>query len=843
MKKIFKMMFAVVAGVAALTACTNEPEEGVTPTPEAQGFTVIASMDDATKATMSDEAGMAWEVGDQIAVRQYTLGGGSHEAVSNGLAAENIAADGKASFTFEHLINDNPAHFFYNLNGGAVWKSEFNFNPTMTQESAGVMNKSYLKLRSKEGVEIATTGANTIETKMNIVGTLARFIIYSSNEEYIGEKVKSVEMVSTTTNIAGLLGYDFTKGDYYYWQDDNATQSENPEIFYFGTKTISVSLTNPMEVNTRDAESSQGKTVYMPIPPVNVEGYKYVVTTDKATYTFDATDKTTKFNENELKNIKLNLNSATEMVLGVKQKTLYFFNGGIIGKEITVSSAAAEDINLGYLVAQPEGTDMRDYTQYPELVCVSVEDYNNGDFSNPVDWMSAHLQTNANGDITDCVWYLDVMENTSDVAREGVIVQDWSASGLYVGENLTPAVFVKQDIAGAAKKLTFNPGVGDKSITCDAQSWDHGYFVIFSNGTQLEANMVNIEEAQLLYDCIEIIPHDMSTGLGAGAPAAKWITLAYDKNDEGKFQRAWIEATAEKNTEATQRQVLVGIYMTPPAGYAFDDGSTERRMLRQFIITQEAYKASIAATLNNVYDGTVGYEGNEITVGTLALTADGEAVADANEFCNVAINGGASVVLAANGTITATIPANTSSSAKKYTVAIKDKSGNALVDNVIINQDANPEGGGEVVEGPQVTDWTWASNTNHNTGMPNNTTGLSGAVYYEMTSVTIDGTTYTGTEQIATLETEQLNAITAKVFEFAEYTTEETASNVTIHSIAEQKEMFELVPWISGHRVAWWPKFNTLNSDPNGARRYVKIVCYNADGSVNSTSFFHQDPA
>ena len=29
MKKIFKMMMAVVAGFAALTACTNEPEEGV----------------------------------------------------------------------------------------------------------------------------------------------------------------------------------------------------------------------------------------------------------------------------------------------------------------------------------------------------------------------------------------------------------------------------------------------------------------------------------------------------------------------------------------------------------------------------------------------------------------------------------------------------------------------------------------------------------------------------------------------------------------------------------------------------------------------------------------------
>ena len=359
MKKIFKMMMAVVAGFAALTACTNEPEEGVTPTPEAQGFTVIASMDDATKATMSDEAGMAWEVGDQIAVRQYTLGGGSHEAVSNGLAAENIAADGKASFTFGHLLNDNPAYFFYNLNGNAVWKSEFNFNPTMTQESAGVMNKSYLKLRSKEGVEITTTGTNTIETEMNIVGTLARFIIYSSNEEYIGEKVESVNMVSTTTNISGLIAYNNPRNRYWHENGDGidaGVQGEECKIFWNHGKNIMVSLTNPMEVNTRDAESSQGKTVYMPIPPVKVEGYKYIVTTDKATYTFDATDKTTQFNENELKNIKLNLENATKRAeIRDDFKGYVYYEGGPGNATINADQTFLNSI--GYTVARYSDTN------------------------------------------------------------------------------------------------------------------------------------------------------------------------------------------------------------------------------------------------------------------------------------------------------------------------------------------------------------------------------------------------------------------------------------------------------------------------------------------------------
>lgn len=846
MKKIFKMMFAVVAGVAALTACTNEPEEGVTPTPEAQGFTVVASMDDATKVTMSDEAGMAWEVGDQISVRQLKSDGGSLEAQSSALTDENIAEeDGKASFSFGELYTENPAYFMYNLQGGAVGKSEFNFQNAMTQESAGAMNKAYLKLRSSEGVEIATTGANTIETKMNIVGTLARFIIYSSNEEYIGEKVQSVEMVSTTTNISGLLGYDFTKGDYYYWQDDNATQSETPEIFYFGGKNISVSLTNPMEVDTRDAESSKGKTVYMPIPPVKVEGYKYIVTTNTATYTFDATAKTTQFNENELKNIKLNLNSASERVLGIKPKTLYFFNGGILNKEITVSSSAAEDINLGYLVAQPDGEDMRDYTQYPELVCVSVEDYNNGNFSNPVDWMSAHLQTNDNGVITDCVWFLDVTENTSDVAREGVIVQDWSASGLYTGDNLTPAVFVTQDVAGSAKIITFNtkhtPNF-DAECTAYENHRIGGYWVPDVNGSKLEdtnseSDFWKDDEVQLVYGSVSFVCHD---GLGAGNPVADWIRVYYPRNAQGLINSSNFVVTMDANTSAVQRQSLVTIHITTPDGYVYNGESVTDLYLYQFNVTQAAYSAEIVANLNDVYAGTVSYEGDDITVGTLALTADGEAVADANEFCNVAINGGASVALAANGTITATIPANASNTAKEYTVTIKDKSGNALVENVTINQEANPEGG-EVVEPAHTFSYTILNN------MPDgsNNTGLgAGAVsvqYYRFENITIDGTKLTPGTDMTNLvnDTELVNALIDHAFDFGTVTQEDIFDNANVPLDTDPTTFVTLRAWTDGGAAIYVNIDLTANN--TGARRTFKIITKDGDGNQVSSIVYFQN--
>lgn len=824
MKKIFKMMFAVVAGVAALTACTNEPEEGVTPDNTQEYCIVKVGMSDATKGSLTDAEGIKWEVGDQI---KYA---GGAELTSEALTAEDIEDDGyTANFKFAASLNEVDRTGWFTTSTRNLTEFDFELNKAdgnvYSQTEAGVMNSDYIFLHSGTSLINITAGV-TPEVEMYVAGGIFRFMPYT--ETYNNEVVKSVELKSNNgKHLVGTVAYDRSLGTY---------KGANEVNWLHPKPLVKVSLDEPFALtNAKSRENSKG--IYMAIARTTetnpIVGYTITVKTDVATYTFSS-DENLVVGDNELRNVYLKLENGSRELL--QPDVLTFVNGGIVNKQLTVSATASEDINLGYLVAVVNGTEMRNYGTYPKLVCVSVEDYNNGDFSNPVDWMSAHLQTNANGDITDCVWFLDVTENTQSEVREGVIVQDWSASGLYVGENLTPAVFVKQDIAGAAKKLTFNPGVGDKSITCDAQSWDHGYFVIFSNGTQLEANMVNIEEAQLLYDCIEIIPHDMSTGLGAGAPAAKWITLAYDKNDEGKFQRAWIEATAEKNTEATQRQVLVGIYMTPPAGYAFEDGTTERRMLRQFIITQEAYKASIAATLNDVYDGTVSYEGDEITVGTLALTADGEAVADANEFCNVAINGGASVVLAANGTITATIPANASIEAKEYTVTIKDKSGNTLVADVTINQEPNPEGG-EVVE-PEHT-FSYTINVHRNGDKVPVGAGQIGH-YFNFQNITIDGTTYTPGDGIKELynNTSLMSALIAHAFEFAELTTDDLI-NATDNLTTNPSEFTSFYSWTDGGAAIYIGVEFATNT--TGAGRTVKVVAKNADGSTAGYTIFRQD--
>lgn len=570
MKKIFKMMVAVVAGFAALTACTNEPEEGVTPTPEAQGFTVIASMDDATKATMSDEAGMAWEVGDQIAVRQYTLGGGSHEAVSNGLAAENIAADGKASFTFGHLLNDNPAYFFYNLNGNAVWKSEFNFNPTMTQESAGVMNKSYLKLRSKEGVEITTTGTNTIETEMNIVGTLARFIIYSSNEEYIGEKVESVNMVSTTTNISGLIAYNNPRNRYWHENGDGidaGVQGEECKIFWNHGKNIMVSLTNPMEVNTRDAESSQGKTVYMPIPPVKVEGYKYIVTTDKATYTFDATDKTTQFNENELKNIKLNLENGARVDASAPKGDLQYI-GDLNGATAKLPSEGITNKDGGYWYAQTRNTGADWVTkegaanvQFYTGITFECIDNATGE---EADWLTVSYRNDG-----DTHWWITAQPNESSEERSATVTATFpDVDGYIVTEACkTKTVIITQSAAGSAKVISFTGGANNSVHNLQNMSYSNhslGYMLANIDGTH------NREWSkyytQVEFKCISKEDYDN----GIYDNEVDWLTCGYATNASGIFDCLWW-IQVEANTSSETRSAVIISTWPEMEGFVYKD--------------------------------------------------------------------------------------------------------------------------------------------------------------------------------------------------------------------------------------------------------------------------------
>lgn len=750
MKKIFKMMMAVVAGVAALTACTNEPEEGINPDNTQEYCIVKVGMHEVNRS-FTDAEGIKWNVGDQL-----YFGGAGNPIISEALAAEDIISDGyEANFRFPALLNEvNRTGWFVFHSTRNVAEVDFTLNQVggnvYSQTEAGVMNSNYVFLHSGTGLVNITKDEAPVVT-MDIVGSIFRILPYT--ETYNNEKITSVEL--STNNGALIVGTAiYNRGNNEYAGIHQGWGERYPNV--------RVSLDEPFALtNANSRENSKG--IYMAIARTTetnpIEGYTYTVKTNVATYTFSSDDNLV-VGENEVKNVYLKLENGVRVDDTARKGELQYVGDINAGDKISYTGCTNKDI--GYWYAQIKDDGSNDWVTkegasnsvFYDNVVFECIDNATGEVAT---WLTAKYAGNGSTH-----WVI-----TAEAQEEGAAERSATVTaifpefvdGYYTTEVCkTKSITVTQMEYSSTKVLTFNPGVGDRTITSDALTWDHGYFVIFSNGTQLEANMANIEEAQLLYDCIEIIPHDMSTGLGAGAPAADWISLSYGMTD-GKYSDAWLHGTAQKNNSPVQRQVLVGIYMTPPSGYAFNDGKTERKMLRQFIITQEAGGPEIAALLSNVLAESVSKDGAEgVSVATLALTVDGEVVADPTQYgdyYNVSVTGGATnVAVAADGTITANIPANGSASEKTYTVNVKDLKGNVLA-SAEFTQEA---GDGGAVEPSHIYSYNIVKNNGNPTGaifgMP---VGGKNGADFRIENITLNGQAVTLTEEIA-------NEILAQVF-------------------------------------------------------------------------------
>lgn len=341
MKKIFKMMFAVVAGVAALTACTNEPEEGVTPTPEAQGKTVLVTvgLGDATRSTFNDGESIKWSIGDVIDYKGVT--NSSNKSFT--LDASTLSEDG-TSATLALSINDpslDATGFFtyhkHQDNEFAMTNSN-TANANRTQTEAGVMNTDWLFLHS--GLELVTIPANAESHKleMEIVGTIFRVIPYTTT--YNDEVINSVMMMSNSDMV----------GTVRYWREVAEPYYEAP--LWGNAKYLNVTLDTPFALEgVTSAETSKG--IYFPVSATKegapLSGYKYVVTTDKATYTFDAMDKELVVADNTVKNVLLNLENGKR--LGDDDFKGYVYYEGGPGNA-TINADQTYLNSIGYTVAR-----------------------------------------------------------------------------------------------------------------------------------------------------------------------------------------------------------------------------------------------------------------------------------------------------------------------------------------------------------------------------------------------------------------------------------------------------------------------------------------------------------
>lgn len=562
MKKIFRFMMAAIAATAAMTACQQENLE-----PEVQEQETVqvkVTIGEQTKG-FTDLEGITWEVGDQI---KYA---GGVELTSQPLTAEQISEDGyTASFTFAASLNEVDRTGWFcstKCHPGNYTEVEFTLGNgsgnIYTQDVAGEMNSRYLFLHSGTGI-VQIKKDETPEFNMNIAGSIFRLIPYTSS--YNNEKVLSVKMVSGT-NMVGTVAYDRGAGTYRGVNDIN-WQAKNFVKVELGT---SFSLEG---VTTAD----QSKGIYMAVAATKADlplnGYQYVVETDKATYTFDAMDKSLVVDENVVKNVFLNLDKAVRVSEGGQLQYI-----GDLGNAANnqLSAYGATDFDGGYWYAQVRADenaawanrDGDDNVHFYNSVEFEVTDPDTGA---PVDWLTVRY-----GGAGGSHWLISVEENTG-AARSAVITATFPDVKGYVvvDECKTKVITVTQAATGGPKAVTYGSASLPASITIPSTvntDYNAGYCLLIVEGAEYR-DWSGIYSG-VTFKCVS----EEDASVGNYDNEVDWLSCRYATDASGIYDCIWW-LSADANESAESRTAVIVALFPEDDEYAFPEP-------RKLVVTQQ----------------------------------------------------------------------------------------------------------------------------------------------------------------------------------------------------------------------------------------------------------------
>lgn len=686
-------------------------------------ITVIASLDDASRATFVDGESIKWTT-DDVVTAWYVDPAADPAygyALRETIAAENmqISEDGtKATFTLTSYPENGYAWLALMSNTGydgcSARKVEFNHPAAQTQAAAGAIDASLVKLVS---VKLDLSAGATITTDMKVVGSILRFIPYSAQGSYAAESIQSVELVSADNYISGggpAVAYNFadyygTELGYQWWADAAGTTfSENCVIFWDATsKSITTTLTTPFSLEgVTSAENSKG--IYMAVPPVSVGGYKYVVTTDACRYTFDASTTACSFKDNTVKNVLLDLEKSDERLVLADVKGSLMYEGSV-GADVTAGSTANQNVPIGYYYAKTADTGADYVTRenrgddvifYQDVVFSVIDNATH----EAADWLEVFYREG------DTWWDYNIQENTSTEPRSATVTATYGdVDGYLVGEAYrTKTITITQSGYSNNKTISFWGGLSAE-YTYEATAYPNqglSWWVMQVDGTDATDWTGDTHNEQALYGAAEFKCYDYTNGVQG--QEVDWLTVDY-KYENGRYIDTWWMANISANEGKTERRALVVATWPEMEGYTFKDGQNTRTT----VIVQKA-NIAVTAELSELNTETIGNEGGEgIKLGKLAIYADGVAADDvaaamATYNVSVAITGGASCSVAADGTITATIPANNYKNGGKVYDLTVTRSGATLVSAVF-----NQAEGTEEAPAYTYTFGAWQTNGNY----------------------------------------------------------------------------------------------------------------------------------
>lgn len=415
MKRLFYTVLPAFAVCVLGVSCNKEVIENEN---EGGGITVKVSLsEDATKS-FTDAEGIKWEAGMQLKfadANNTTL-----NITSDPLTAAQISDDGyTASFTFPASLNsENRAGWFFSTTCHDSFKTRVEFtlgskdNLAFTQDEAGIMNKRHIFLHSGTRTVNIIANGQIPELAMSVIGSIFRVIPYTSAHQ--DEKIISVTF-SSQDYIAGTVEYDRKAGTY-----KGASTYSNTS-----TQSMTINLGTPFALEgVTDRNLSKGIYFALPATAVNapLKGYKWVVKTDKAEYTFDASDSQLAIKENVVKNIFLNLDKAVESrypVVGLA--ATHFYKSGL---ELPASAGTDQHVWCRFSIDGVPATDFSiGLYKKSKFFCVSEENYNAGNYEEVVDWLTCSYY-GAN-------WKMTYSENTTGEQRVAYVIHRFPEEAEY----------------------------------------------------------------------------------------------------------------------------------------------------------------------------------------------------------------------------------------------------------------------------------------------------------------------------------------------------------------------------------------------------------------------------
>lgn len=435
MKKLNNLYLAALA--LAVTGCSNDPAGEPTPVNTNQNTRTIeitARISDDVRSDWTDGEGFNWDAADQFGV--FTNAAENVQATDLTIDPETGAATFKASIKQEatKIWVYYPYRSVDNMATGGDCTAHFNIAAAQTQAAAGKMESPAEKIAFM-GETAQEVSDSPIVAKMRSMASLARFIIFSTDENLRTESVRSVTL--TTSN--KINGDRFCIGVF----GDNNLRGESAAN---GTNEITVSLETPYALAAADSkENADG--IYMGLFPGALTGYTYKVVTDKAIYTF-VSENTKTFEQNTIHNIFLNLKE--EYRESVDDKNNLTFTHG--GKTQNVGNNENR-LYLGPTTGTYNGETIN-FNEYPDEA---------PEFVWEGDWLEPKWENRNNFNLQ-----IDILKNKKAEARESKIYIRWR------GVQSSDFITVRQD-----------PGTGAPTVIPTLRHTDYETYTIKKEGETL----------------------------------------------------------------------------------------------------------------------------------------------------------------------------------------------------------------------------------------------------------------------------------------------------------------------------------------------------------------------